>query len=234
MHKFARLALEQKINNLPNAWQAYRTNIIDSAKLSVRFRLEPNDELTPWDSKVGGQPYLPLDMAYPTNNHGEPLFLLAQINFAQLPKLPNYPDTGILQIFIASDDLYGADFEQPQNQNGFCMIYHKTVITDPNQLQHDFPTNADEDGLPIDNQPYALIAKGVELQPMTWADHQFDDKVVNLRDFASNHGYDTLDIYEYVLDTVGHRLGGNPYCTQGDIRAYGDYQDYVLLFSARQ
>lgn len=46
-----------------------------------------------------------------------PMMLLAQINFEEAPKFENFPEKGILQIFInPTDDLYGADFDNPTVQ----------------------------------------------------------------------------------------------------------------------
>ncbi|MCB6144241.1 DUF1963 domain-containing protein [Providencia rettgeri] len=83
-------------------------------------------------------PYLPLNEKYPTNIEGMPLKLLAQINFAQMPKLENYPEKGILQFFIGGDDLYGADFEHRQKQEDFRIIYWEDIIEDASQLTQDF------------------------------------------------------------------------------------------------
>lgn len=62
--------------------------------------LTPVDNYVLWESRVGGMPYLPLNEKYPTNSEGTPLKLLAQINFAQMPKLENYPEKGILQFLL--------------------------------------------------------------------------------------------------------------------------------------
>ncbi|SUC47705.1 Domain of uncharacterised function (DUF1963) [Providencia stuartii] len=83
-------------------------------------------------------PYLPLGSDFPVDSDGIPLKLLAQINFAQMPPLENYPTTGLLQFFIGGDDLYGADFDDLQTQNGFRVIYWDSVIEDNAKLQQDF------------------------------------------------------------------------------------------------
>ncbi len=58
-----------------------------------------------YDCKLGGIPYFPKDMEYPKGTEGEykdtPLRLLAQINFEQIPHIPDFPETGILQFFCA-------------------------------------------------------------------------------------------------------------------------------------
>jgi uncharacterized protein YwqG len=54
------------------------------------------------DSKLGGFPYLPYSLTYPCDQNHIPLLFIAQINFAEVPPLENYPDCGILQFFISS------------------------------------------------------------------------------------------------------------------------------------
>ena len=44
-------------------------------------------------------------MEYPRNSAGEPMHLLAQINFIDMPYLEPFPRDGILQIYINNDDL---------------------------------------------------------------------------------------------------------------------------------
>jgi TPR repeat protein len=75
------------------------------------------ENLRPTDSKMGGIPYSPAGFEYPIGSDGEPLLLLAQLNFAQLPKLEHFPQSGILQFYISvTDDMYGFDYDEPTNQ----------------------------------------------------------------------------------------------------------------------
>ncbi|MEY0874488.1 DUF1963 domain-containing protein, partial [Providencia manganoxydans] len=97
-------------NSLPDVIKPFADKIKATKKPLVEMTLTPIEDYVLWDSRVGGMPYLPLNEKYPTNSEGMPLKLLAQINFAQMPKLENYPEKGILQFFIGGDDLYGADF----------------------------------------------------------------------------------------------------------------------------
>lgn len=97
-----------------------------------------------FDCKLGGIPYFPKDMEYPKGIEGEykgtPLRLLAQINFEQIPHIPDFPETGIIQFFCACDDneVYGMPVMFGANdrciQNGFRVIYHENIITDEEKL----------------------------------------------------------------------------------------------------
>lgn len=95
---------------------------------------------TVFDSKLGGVPYFPKGMEYPSVLEGEfagkPLQLLAQLNFAELPHLEGFPEKGILQFFAGcdGDDVYGVDFNDYFAQNGFRVIYHENIIEDTGKL----------------------------------------------------------------------------------------------------
>ena len=88
----------------------------------------------PFESSFGGTPYFPKDFEYPYaenfNQRGTqiPMMLLAQINFEEVPHFENFPEKGILQIFInPTDDLYGADFDNPTVQKNYKIFYHADV-----------------------------------------------------------------------------------------------------------
>ena len=68
--------------------------------IEIRFDLQPN--LSLWQSKIGGFPYLPKTVEYPKGANGRELQFLAQVNFAEVPKLLKFPvrKTGFLRCFI--------------------------------------------------------------------------------------------------------------------------------------
>lgn len=112
-------------------------------------------------SRIGGPVWLPEGEAWPVDAAGKRMTFLAQIDFAALPILPDYPTSGVLQFFIARDDLYGADFDNPQ-QGGFKAIYRED-LTGPGRL---------ETGPVSEGQPYvddfspldpAVVTTGVAL-----------------------------------------------------------------------
>lgn len=96
----------------------------DSQKEAMVLSLENNGELGLLISKVGGFGYFPKRDVYPVNSAGQPLSLLAQLNFSELPVLKNYPTKGILAFYIDEfDDLLGCDFDKPLNQVGYKILY---------------------------------------------------------------------------------------------------------------
>lgn len=84
-----------------------------------------------FDSKFGGLPYWNPKMAYPLDNTGQKMTLIAQINFDRATVDERLPQQGMLQFFIALDDddgyLFGYDSEVPDRQEMFRVVYHETV-----------------------------------------------------------------------------------------------------------
>lgn len=65
-------------------------------------RAESPDILLPWETKLGGYPYLPKNMDYPRDAETDRLLMfLGQINCAEVPDLVgfNFPQQGLLQFY---------------------------------------------------------------------------------------------------------------------------------------
>lgn len=77
------------------------SRLMEDATLPM-VTLEPiqADDVAPLDTKLAGLPWVP-DAAYtwPLTEAGAPMSFLAQINFAQLPEMPDFPKKGLLQVF---------------------------------------------------------------------------------------------------------------------------------------
>ena len=81
---------------------------------------------TIFESKVGGIGYIPHDGSFPTDKDGNQLRLLAQIECEKV-QLDKFPKTGLLQFWILNDEVYGIDWDNQTNQNGFKVIYYPEV-----------------------------------------------------------------------------------------------------------
>lgn len=83
------------------------------------------------DSHLGGIPYLPHNQKYPTGADGQMLWLCAQINFSQMPRMEDFPDKGILQIFLSEfnqDGGFGLYSEEDGTVQGqWCLHYYPSV-----------------------------------------------------------------------------------------------------------
>ena len=156
----------------------------------VRFTLGETAATTPYQSKIGGTPYLPKNAGYPHHTEKKhPLTLAAQINFAEVPHLPGFPEHGILQVFI--DGLsynMGWDFENQSAQAGWRIVYYPELLPE-SELQTDFSAYqaADSDCLPFSGE-FPLIFQ-------TASEEEEDADFKKLE---------------------GHKIGGCPIFIQGD------------------
>lgn len=185
---------------------------------------------TIWNSKFSGTPYWPKNKEYPTTKNGEPLHLLAQINFEETPKLEGYPEKGLLQFFIAADDLYGLDFDTPiekiiSEPDGYRVIYHSDIIKDNTQLENDLPVIDEDAYLPASGE-YALSFELSDDMPSA-SDYRFEKYVGDIFELDDELG-------EYIYDNLfndGSKIGGYAYFTQEDPRSYQkEGENWILLF----
>lgn len=94
-------------------------NIIES----VEIMLQKKKNLSLYSSKIGGYGFVPKALPFPVNSKGIPLFLLAQINFSEMPK-SIFPEKGILSFYIDySDLLLGINFENYMDNSGYKVIF---------------------------------------------------------------------------------------------------------------
>jgi uncharacterized protein YwqG len=189
-------------------------------------------------SKVGGRPYWESGRAFPLGRDGRPLFLLAQINFGELPPLEGYPRQGLLQFFIADNDLYGADFDRgaepatPGEQVDFRLVYWPEVVAERG-LDATVPARSDR--LPHDPTAPRRMHFALGDEPLSITDHRFDalfggNAFAAVEAYAAQHGINADALFEALarrFDGSGHKLGGYPHFTQADPRGDGRLE---LLF----
>lgn len=219
---------------------------------SLMINPHKNPELC--DSKFGGLPYWDLDKEYPKDSNGEALMLLAQLNFDQMEVEEPLPEEGMLQFFIRPDEMFGIDFDHPDVQDTFRVVYHETVNYDisrkeieklgvPDSSQEEF-----KDCTPVQGE-LAVECVG-DTSFMSFCDYQFDQVFRDVAKEFWDLDFDEDSIYDVVDDEVmdeleeefeedeeeevgsGHRMLGYPHFTQTDPREYQEkYRVYdTLLF----
>ena len=211
----------------------------------------------PLDSHLGGAPYCPRGGVLPVDSEGRQLWLCAQINFAQMPRMAGFPEEGILQLFLSPFDqdggfgLYGS--EDWTNQNFCRAVYYPeadgTVTWEELQakLQVDWSLG----------EPWRIPAWPMKVsftsgrEGLTWNDWRFEDRMAaavrrwfpdhdpkkDLEDTLWNACEDTgqrifLRDSRERIEGRGCKIGGFPAFAQEAPRLYGeDRQDWdVLLF----
>ena len=200
-------------------------------------------------SKFGGYPYWEKGAEYPhydseDEDEAKPFVLLAQINFAEVPPLPDYPTKGLLQIFTSSDDLYGMDYEDATKQELWRIVWHDDFSEEKAMSKRELRAmgvksivealEEDDDALfPIEKE-YALSFEKI----VTIAKPCLNVFEEYVRKAAKDLG---LPVYEEsALEMFGendynnffeskiaqHQIGGFPFFCQGDQSREGD----LLLF----
>lgn len=170
-----------------------------------------------------------------------PLRFLAQVNFSEMPPLDGFPTKGILQFYIAGENAHGLNFENPEEQKGFRVIYHEEVVEDETALLSVLPTDGVEypDGFPVDGELRLNFEKSS--MPMGGGDYRFDKLLLDAYNEANPDARvasldrapeDELDKVYDQLDMGGHRMGGYPFFTQLDPREYHQElkENSILLF----
>lgn len=218
------------MKQLPAAMEPFREKLLETTLPFIRIQAGPQGQSPLWASKVGGQPYMPKGAAWPATPEGQPLFFLAQINFADVPALPPFPEKGILQFFINDDDLYGMDFDDGEVQDTFRVVFHPDPVQDKNALQTSMPPLRDYDEMlphhPDESYPLRF-ERAEEVAGMT--DYRFHQHFGT--DFFQQFGeqeWQIMDDFGKAVRPQGHKIGGYAYFTQDDPRRPED--PMLLLF----
>ncbi|XP_045463864.1 uncharacterized protein YwqG-like [Harmonia axyridis] len=207
--------------DIPEKYAPYADAIKATIKKTIKFKLQKNPDLKLWQSKVGGSPYLPLNEPYPLNSEGEPLLFLAQVNFAELPRIEDFPEKGILEFYIdGQDDVMGLDNED----GGYKVVYFEDIEEDESKLRREFEKLTFPIG-PFEEEVCYGMEFSLEDQYMSISDYRFE----NIANFGDD--YDMYDDYNALYPAHRHRLWGYPYFTQRDPRtSENEFKDYELLF----
>ena len=208
----------------------------DTATPFVKIKIRQKKKLPLTASKFGGVPYWDLNKPYPVDDRGDKLSLLAQIDLAELPPLPDFPQHGLLQFFIGLDDLVGCDSENPISQKGHRVVWHETVnqnITEKQVLALNIPL----ENMPLGDTQYQLSFK-LGTQSMGLADYRFEDlfrttaEKLKIEFDEDDELIDLIDEDTYNKvhkSTAGHCMNGYPFFTQYDPREDELLSQYKIL-----
>ncbi len=184
---------------------------LDSVKIQAKI-IREGEESPLTHSKFLGTPYWPMGMAYPKDTNGKPMILLAQINFSEMPNIPNYPTNGILQFFASST--------QWMDMKDYKVYYHDNIEKEY-QTDFSFLTEALYKYSPIWREHKLHFEKSVDYGG--YEDFRFDI------DFNGQHYLDFQEDYltteqikkmDNLMDGTGHKIGGYASFTQYDPREY--------------
>lgn len=190
------------------------------------------------DDKLGGKPYLPVGEKYPTDDKGNPLPLMLQINLKNID-LPNFPKEGILEVF--TDTNWPLNYKVKYFKEG---LEYQTEFPEAKCYYTDYEGKEHETEFFVEKPQKIVLEKTVCYLPMS--NYEFDDVIseviaealdldldeVDLEEYFG--GWDVLHEFEYdVLNSLKFNpctLGGYPDYTQDDIREDFDPPKDVCLF----
>ena len=184
----------------------FQDNIEATIQPYIAIRDQLEDRVILWHSKFGGRPYLPQGTPYPTTSEGRYLFLLAQINFAQVPRLEPFPQEGILQFYIADDGQYGMNYDDLTTQEGFRVLFFPEVVEDEKELVTDLSFLPKPAKFPI-SKPHSLTFAR-RYAPISVGDYRFESTVFG-KDFSPPE--EKIQVYERIISSYGDRIGGYPH-----------------------
>ena len=212
--------------NLPKSFEPMRATLAKTLESFIEIIPSQASKTTLWQSKIGGQPYLPKNIDFPKTSKGEHLAFLAQINFDEMPPLSPFPRTGILQFYIHGDDMYGLNMENPTAQDFFKVLYFEQIENDLEKLTTDFSFLENYSNTPHSpNKSFPInFLYGQEI--MSPSDYRFEKEIEpKMMEAIGEKGVE--EFYEKI-QSGGHKLGGYPYFTQYDVRS--EENEMMLLF----
>ena len=192
-------------------------------------------------SKFGGVPYLPEGVDAPTNSHGDPLGMIAQINCAELPDNDIYPKTGIVQFWMnLADGLWGMDFENPIAQDNTRLMYYPELGI-PNANAALPRVDWDDVGWPIcpEDVELALSFEVIQQGDVILSEDFFDAFVEQWNSLYPDQTIEELDELDDLSDELVtdffddfaefHKIGGKPIFVQNDPRDFeGNLKNYTV------
>lgn len=192
--------------------------------------LEADDAapVRPGGTRIGGPVWLADGAEWPTGREGRPLEFVAQIDFAAMPPLPDYPETGLLQLFVGRDDCFGADFDAP-DQGDFLLAWHPDGAVGGRMVPLPrLPKYGDPDDDGYSSTPFVddrVRERGVMLRavPRSAMPRPYDRPVeVLCAELGVDERAGAVEPLLLALEEAGpfdcHSIGGHPLFVQQDFR----------------
>lgn len=178
--------------------------------------------------RIGGPVWLAEGQEWPLSPQGQPMEFLAQLDFAAMPALPGFPQSGVVQVFLPTDDdLMGMNHNDPaastvavlSRPNGVGMVRHDNLAAAEAQerVSPFIGETARREGVSL--EPDALT---MPIANEHWQVHHRLEGHYRREGFAR---------WEALLDDLStppnaHHVGGYPVFVQSDFRAAGRRDDY--------
>lgn len=233
------------LDQLPEHFLPFKEKIFSTLMTCIEFEKQRDEDVELWQSNLGISPYLPLGEEYPrSRTTQEPLQFLAQINFAEIPQLADFPNRGIVQFYLNMKEMdLGCDENLDDIQANHRVLYFPEVIEDSKVLRQakDLKSISEisEDDEQLWVAPSRLEDFKLVEQYMTFFDYRFAPLLFNREQVPETYEYDDIvqayDRYQQPYTEQfqvegGHRLGGYAnYLHSTDNRTEIGIEDHILL-----
>ncbi|MCB9304275.1 MAG: DUF1963 domain-containing protein [Lewinellaceae bacterium] len=204
---------------LPPELELFQEKILETSQSYIRLLPQEEGPTLPWESKIGGLPYLPAGAPPPAAPDGSLLTLLAQINFEEAPALPAFPREGLLQLYIHDDDSYGLNFDDPFDQSRFRVLYFRDISYDEDALQSGLSLRNEYFYLPIDPRRSYPLRFELAMEVVQPQDFRFNQ--IMGADFFDQFGeqkWELANQFGRAVRSHHHKMGGYAHFTQEDPR----------------
>lgn len=200
---------------IPDFLQPFKAELEGHALESIKVTAHPRHTPGPPSaaSKFRGLPLLPPTTAYPRQQNGVPLLLLAQINLAELPANGLLPAAGLLQFYIPAQDWYDMDEAQvryigPEHldaefQQDFSFLPADHYEESPIYCEHDLTFEATLEYGSLEDERFDMLFNGLSGY-----------------DYEETLSVPEKEAFSELLAGTGHKIGGYASFTQGDPHAY--------------
>ena len=205
------------------------------------------------DSKFGGVFYLPQGEHVPTCPEGEPMQFLAQVNFSQMPPLKGFPQSGLLQFFLDTDETrFEEKIDDPDSlRELYAVRYYPSPNAALQQKEADIPKGTCVQQIPghldlpwLDGKmafrsttEVATVYGGMDglvcdLGYQSICEQQITSDLIQQSGYDLENSESATDDFCWDFGNWRTKIGGHPAVHQVDCRA--DWEEYmaytVLLF----
>lgn len=189
---------------------------------------EGETAVTAGGTRIGGPVWLANGADWPVGRDGRCLEFVAQLDFATMPPLPDYPEAGLLQLFVGRDDYFGADFDMPDRCDIHLSWHPKGAVGGQLVQPPRLPRYGDPDDDGHNYTPFAadrwrdegsmMRASQVMMMPQPFT-RPFEALMNEIGiDPRSSSADALLERLWNELPPRGHHVGGHPAFTQRDYR----------------
>jgi len=210
--------------NIPAVLNQFAIDLTNRQRPYISIKATPldnelgNDPLDLKQSKFLGNPFVPDDMVYPEDKHGNPLVLLAQINFSEIPELEGFPSDGILQLYFSTTEWWDTSGAEK-------IIYlSKDDLKKPPKTDFSFINVDSYKELPIWKIHSLSFKKSIDTGSSEDSQFSFDFGGKDYWDFEESLNQSDKEAFNEYFSGEGHKIGGYAYFTQGDPRDYNEGQ----------